>query len=262
MKFLIKLTTFIFLIFAFPEIPEAVEPSDYNTEDVIAHVNEMYGKVHSARGRITRIIEAGDNNTKRYIGRFAIRKPDRLLVEFTGDVRQFMGYDGKTFRIYFPDENRGFYTETGKLSSLERFVLGPGPFFGNILQIMSDGFKLEVADFFEGNLILKASPEQPLYLNLVLLGISPDTWTIRAVEHFDRENNLVSQTRFLSFKSLGDSLFFPTTVETSTVVKDNVMLETTLLTRVQLNIPLEDDVFRIPDNDETVWKEQPFGKTP
>ena len=261
-KVSIKLIMGIYMVFSFSGITAAIEPLEYTSEEVIARVNKTYQRVHSASGRITRTIEYDGNEPQSFNGRFAIQKPDRLLVVFIGDVHQFMGYDGKTLRIYFPEENRGFYTETQKLTPLERFVVGPGPYFGNILQIMEEGFSFKVADMVAGNLILKAIPLKPFQFNFILIAVDPKTWTIRAVENFDRKNKLVNQTRFLEFKTISDSLFFPVKVKTSNVFEEGFMAETMHLTRVQLNVSLDTDAFRIPFNDDTEWVAQPIGKHP
>ena len=225
---------------------------DYDPSKVISRVMETYSRVYSARGRITRTVEAGGENLS-FSGRFAVKRPDRLLVEFVGDDHQLTVNDGKTFRVYFPKENQGLYSNINELSPPERFLMGPEPFFGNILLLMEKGFTFEAADMVEGNLILKAAPLKPLQFNFILIAIDPETWTIHAVENFNRQNQLVSQTRFLEFKTLGDSLFFPVTVKTSTILGENVMIETTHLTRVQLNVMFDEDMFRIPDNEDTEW---------
>ena len=113
-----------------------------------------------------------------------------------------------------------------------------------------------IADEVAGNLILKALPEKPLQFNFILIAIDPESWTIRAVEHFNRQNELVNQMRFLAFKSIGDSLYFPVTVKTSTIIGEQVMVETTKLSRIGLNDTIKETEFRIPDNDNTKWLRQ------
>jgi len=233
---------------------------DFSPDEVMGFVKKTYGKVFSARGVITRIIEYGGGETERSDGVFAASRPDRMLIEFKGDLHQFMGFDGDFFRIYFPGENRGFYTDAAELGIPERFVLGPGPFFGNILDIVDSSFKLEVADFYEGKIVLKAIPGNPAQFSSILIGVAPETWTIRAVEHYDMQNKLVSQTRYMAFKTVGDSLFFPTTVETSTLLKNGVMVETTYISEVMLNVLIDDEFFDIPGNDDTDWIAQPLKK--
>lgn len=225
----------------------------YNLQEIVADVNRTYARVNSARGRIDRTVKLAEEVADSLQGRFAVEKPDHLLVEFVGGKRQVVGCDGKSFRVYFPDQNRGIYRNVEDLSSLERFVLGPTPFFGNILALMKEGFTLAVADTVKGNIIIKAVPERPLQFNFVLVAIAPQTWTIQAIEHFGRNNQLVSQTRFLEFTTIGDTLFFPTVVETSTLSDRGIVTETTRLSRVQLNVALRAEDFLISDNPETKW---------
>ena len=142
--------------------------SHYNTNEVLSKVMETYSRVNSAAGRITRTFEA--NGTCQSIkGRFAVLRPGRLYVEYIGEDRQITVNDGKTFRVYFPDENRGLYKFTNEMNPLESFLLGPEPFFGNILQLMDDNFEIKLADMVSGNLILKAQPVKPLQFNFILV---------------------------------------------------------------------------------------------
>ena len=228
---------------------------------VIERVGQTYARVYSARGRIDKTLSFAGTEQNFY-GRFAVKKPDSLLVELIGDIHQFSAYDGKTFRAYFPDQNEGIFYHIDDPNSMDHLAAGPTPFFGNLLPLMEQHFAFEVADTLGGNLILKAVPEKPLLFNVILIAIDPSTWTIRAVEHFDRNNQLVSQTRFLEFATLDDSLFFPTTVETSTVTENGILSETTRLSRVQLNAMIPADSFRIPDNDDTRWGPAPVEAPP
>ncbi|MCE5249527.1 hypothetical protein LLG96_04825 [bacterium] len=246
------LLAFILSGMTIPVSGAADDFDDYNTTDVITHVMQTYSRVFSARGRITRSFESGGEKQS-YSGTFAVRKPDHILVEFVGDNHQYVGFDGTTFRLFFPAENKGIYKEAGSMNELERFITGPEPLFGNILSLINDAFSVKLADMVQGNLILKASPKKPLLFNFVLIAVDPKTWTVRAVEHFDRENKLVSQTKFLEFKSIGDSLFFPTKIATSSVSNENLYVESTELSRVQLNVIIEDEVFRIPGKSDTNW---------
>ena len=230
-------------------------------ERVIARVDETYSHVRSARGRIARATSFSGTE-QRYEGRFAAEKPERLLVEFVGDEEQVVVCDGQKFRAYFPGPNQGLYQTMESLSPMERFVLGPGPFFGNLLPLLQDGYVFDIAETVGGNHILRATPVRPAHFNFILLAIDPETWTIRAVEHFDRANQLMSQTRFLEFESIGDSLFLPTLVQSSTVTEDGIVTETTRLSRLLLNTSLDATVFRTPGDEHTEWSQMPESGPP
>ena len=231
---------------------------DHDLQQITAEVNRTYARVTSARGRIERTVKVADGVADTLRGRFAVEKPDRLLVDLVGENRQVVGYDGETFRVYFPDQDRGIYRKVVDLTSLERLVTGPTPFFGNMLALIEDGFSLAVADTAAGNVIVKAVPERPLLFNFVLMAIDPRTWTIGAVEHFDRNNQLVSQTRFHEYQVTEDTLFFPTLVETATVSDRGIVDETTRLSRVELNVALQGEDLSMPDSPETVWSLMPL----
>lgn len=254
--------SFLVIIYGFSCRAGATEPAGINAEDVIENVNKTYNRVFSASGIITRFLESGNDDAKFFSGSFAIQKPDRKIVRFEKDTPQYTGYDGKTYRIFFPEDNKGYYTDTRDLSDLEKYVLGPGPIFGNILKLMERGFTFRITDFYEGNIIILATPVNPQQYNYILIGIAPETWTIRAVEYFDKQNVLVNQTLFPAYINVGDSLFIPSTTTTTTVMSKIVTVETTQLTRVQLNIPLDNEEFIIPSNNATEWNAQPFRKKP
>ncbi|MBN1293183.1 MAG: hypothetical protein JXB48_15200 [Candidatus Latescibacteria bacterium] len=226
--------------------------SKYNNDEVITHVMETYSRVYSATGRITRTVEA-DGAKRSNTGKFTVKKPDRLYVEYVGEDHQITVHDGKTLRIFFAEHNKGIYKNTEDMIPMERFILGPEPFFGNVLQLMGKEFTIKLADMTSGNLILKAEPEKPLQLNFILIAINPENWTIQAIEYFDTTNKLVSQTRYYEFKSEGDSLYFPTKTITSTIIQDKLLVETLELSRVQLNYKFNDDIFSVPGNKETEW---------
>jgi len=253
----ITLIVLLFHTLAGGEAPAREKPG-YTAEEIIALVNKTYRRVFSASGRITRITDYGEGKPRRLDGRFLIRRPEKMLIELAGDTHQYMSFDGSRYRLYFPKDNTGYFTDTRNLSKSERYVLGPGPFFGNIFSILDEGYTFEVVDFYEGNLVVRATPGNPSIFKYILIGVAPGTWTIRAVEHFDGKDVLVNQTRYLAFTNVGDSLFFPTTVETATLLAKHVTVETTYLTRVRLNVPIEDDLFLIPDNETTLWKAHPF----
>lgn len=248
---------FCCIIIALSGAAIATEPPGYTPEEVLAYVNETYQKVQSAEGVILRTKGVGNEEQQRFTGRFAVKKPDLLFVEYVRDLRQLTAYDGKTFRIYFPDENRGLYRETQNLSEMERYILGPGPFFGNILPVMEKEYSFSVIDMFEGKLILRAIPRNSDVINYILIGIDPEVWIICAVELFYAQNNLVKQTRYLEFLSYGDSLFFPITVKTLSTTNSRVTEETTLLSNVQINVSPSESYFQIPGNDNTEWIARP-----
>ncbi|MFC1693769.1 hypothetical protein ACFL1R_09720 [Candidatus Latescibacterota bacterium] len=140
---------------------------------------------------------------------------------------------------------------------MERYVLGPGPFFGNILPVMEKEYSFSVIDMFEGKLILKATPLNADGINYILIGIDPEVWIIRAVELFDAQNNLLKQTNYLEFLSYGDSLFFPITVKTLSITNGRVTEETILLSNVRINVTFGESDFQIPGNDNAEWIARP-----
>ncbi|MFC1693770.1 outer membrane lipoprotein carrier protein LolA [Candidatus Latescibacterota bacterium] len=116
LKTFLTLFEFCGIIIALSGATIATEQPGYTPEEVLIYINETYQKVKSAEGVILRTKGVGNEEHQRFTGRFAVKKPDRLFVEYVGDLQQFTVYDGKTFRIYFPDENRGLYRETQNLS--------------------------------------------------------------------------------------------------------------------------------------------------
>ena len=230
----------------------AGEFSDYTTEDVLTQVMETYARVQSAAGRIVKTFEAGD--TKNTVnGRFAAARPGRLYLEYTGEDRQITVNDGETLYTYSPDQNRGLFKRTSELNPLETFVMGPEPLFGNMFRLLDDTFDIELADMVSGNLIMKATPHRALQVNFILVAVDPETWTIRAVENFDRNNTLISQTKYLEFRSVGDSLYFPSKTSTSTIMGDDILLETLKFSRIQLNVDFNGEWFVKPGDGDTEW---------
>ena len=232
---------------------EADETVHYSPEDVISRINETYSKVYSAQGRISRTIEIDENQPYRLLGSFTVEKPVNVLIKFAGDFLQYIGFDGKEFRIYFPVENRGVYKKTSVMTFLDRFMSGTELFFGNYTSLLQNGFSITVHDTLNGKIILKATPEKQIHFNYILVGVDPQTWTIQVVEYFNTKNILVSQTKFLEYNTIGDTLIFPRKIIISTIVNNKVRIETTSLTSFKLNIFFEDKAFSIPSNENTKW---------
>jgi len=226
----------------------------HSVESVVDSVNRTYARVTSARGRISRTVEAGEL-VERFEGRFAARRPDHLFVELAGEDTQVLTYDGEYLHVYFPLQKRGLRRAAADLNPLERLTVGPAPFFGNVLPLLERGFSCDVADTVGGDLILKAIPDTPVLFNFILVAVDPSTWTVRAVEHFDRDNALVSQTRFLEFEAAGDSLFIPVETVSASLGKGGLFQETTRLSRVELNVSIADEVFAVRAGEGVVWEE-------
>lgn len=231
---------------------EAVNWSGYEATAVIDSVQRSYGRISSVRGRIHRSVEIGDE-VQTHQGRFAARLPDHLYVEFVGEDAQIHLYDGDSLHVYWPGEKQGIRRSVDSLTSIERNVLGPAPFVGDPLSALSSGFAIEIADTTGGNLILKLVPETLTLHNFILVAVHPGTWTVRAIEFFDRNDALVSQTRFLQFAAVGDSLRLPRETVTSTVTHSGLLRETTRFSRVEMNVPLDEDVFRLRNAGEIRW---------
>lgn len=227
-------------------------------EEIIARVNAVYDGVESATGSIVRIIDYGEGEPGRSEGRFMVGKPDRLKIEFGGAAVRTIMYDGSMYRLYFPKENRGYLTETSGLTAQERYVLGAGLYFGNAFRGLSEGYRFSVADTFEGNIIVKAAPDTPQTFEYILIGVAPETWTVRGIEYFDGEGRVISQTRYLEFARKDGGLFFPVKIETSAQLPGGIMVETIMLSRVEINAPLDERAFARPGDDETSWAEQPL----
>lgn len=239
-------------------IANAQTDPGYTTEDIMKHINETYAKTISAKGKISRVTDFGEGEPDRFDGTFVIQKPFFLHIALDGASPRTSVFDGTYYRLFFPSENRGYYTEASNLTAGQRFVLGAGPYFGNIFDGMADTFTFKAVDLFEGNIIVKATPIGQSPYRYVLIGISPDTWTIRIVEYFDDAGEVVRQIRYLTFKSAEGGVYFPTTVETSMILASHVMTETLYLTDVVLNGRISDSEFAVPGDKDTHWASEPF----
>jgi len=233
---------------------------DMTPDELIARVKETYAGLVSARGSITRIIEYDDAEPERDEGTITVLGPDKLRIDFKGDMPRSIISDGEIFRIFFPGENRGYYTELANCTAGERFILGPGPYKGNILDGMGPEFTYSIADNYMGNIILRADAIESGTFSYILIGIAPETWTIRGVEYFDRNGDLVRQIRFLEFASVDGSFFFPTQAVTSQQVSNNITVETIYITDARLNVPIEEKLFDKPGDGATEWNAHVLGR--
>ncbi len=134
------------------------EPADHKAEDIINRVRTTYEKVRSASGRITRIVKSGYTKPRKFTGEFIVKNPDYMIIDFEDNARQLIGFDGDSYRVFSPDENKGFFKDVHDMTPLERFLLGSEPVFGHVLKLIEHGFSIEVAYMFRGNIVLKSTP--------------------------------------------------------------------------------------------------------
>jgi len=230
---------------------------DYTVDQILALVGETYGRISSAKGTVSRVAEIDDDAPARFEGEFFMKASGEMLFRYSSDPEREIGFDGTKFRIYFPGDDVGYYTDTSELSFAERFVLGSGPYIGNILEMYRDSHDLSIANYFEGRYIIKASSQETLGA-YVLIGVSPGSWTVSGIEQYDVQNRLIRQTRYLEFERLDDTVFFPKTIEISTLQKDKIIIETTYFRDITLNGTINNKIFTITGSKKTDWRERPF----
>jgi len=236
------------------EPADARLPTDFTVQEILANVETTYQRITSARGEITRIIEMRGRDPFILKGTFAVVKPDRMRIELRGESSQVTTCDSRMYRIYFPEKNRGVYEMTGPMHDLERYVKGPGHVFGDIMGVLRTGYDLTVADPIDEMLVLKAAPIEPSDIGYILVGISPETWTVRVVEQFDTKERVVSQSRYLAFHAAGNTLFFPSTVVVTVDTGGSIAVETTYFKKIELNVPIDNGLFKNPGDRDTDWE--------
>ncbi len=231
----------------------AETPPEYTAPEVVAKVREAYERVKSVRGDISRIIEMQGRDPILLNGTFAAVKPGRMRIETTGTSPQITTSDSRLYRIFFPERNEGVYELVERMSPMERYVKGPGHMFGDIMSAIEEGFTFSITDYFNDTIILRAEPVEPSDIAFILLGIAPESWTVRAVEQFDLEGSVASQTRYMDYHS-GDSWYFPATVVITIDTGRSIVTETTYYRNVSVNTPIENDIFKNPGDSDSTWE--------
>ena len=240
---------------AFAGEPAGVgSPPGFTVQKILANVATTYGRITSARGEITRIVEMQGRDPLFLKGTFAVVKPDRMRIELRGESTQVSTCDSRMYRIYFPEKKRGVYEMTGPMNDLERYVKGPGHLFGDIMGVLRTGYDLTAADPVDDMIVLKAVPIVPSDIGYILVGISPESWTIRAVEQFDTKERVVSQSRYMAFHAVGDTLFFPSTVVVTVDTGGSIAVETTYFRKIKLNVPIDNGLFKNPGDRDIDWE--------
>ena len=229
---------------------------DFTADEVLANVAATYGKVATARGNITRTTIRQGMGAVTLSGTFMLMEPDHIRFEYTGGDPQMAQYDGSGFYIYFPATDSGMFWNAEMLSPFERYAMSPAGILGNVARLFATGFVTEVLEQRDGTIVIKAVPADALYYNYVLAGIDTATWTVRGIEYFDRAGNLVSQTRFQTFITTEDGLHFPTASTTLSVVATGILMETTAIGNVSLNVRTDRDTFLLPGGADTSWTDQ------
>jgi outer membrane lipoprotein-sorting protein len=133
----------------------------------------------------------------------------------------------------------------------------------NPFALLGGGYDCSRIEDFESHFIIKcSSKEDALAVSYVLMKVNPSNWMVSAYEVFDKQDTLVSQTKFFDFVPIA-SAWFPARVETRVQLGNGAALESVSYSRVRINESLEDSLFAfsVPDGVQVIDVERP-GESP
>lgn len=222
--------------------------------EVIERVTAPYARLRTVRGHFVRTITFRGGE-KEVVGRFVVRMPKELYVEYASPERQMIVSNGTVYWTVLPEAKRALRVEGSAMTEIERHLSTPASFLGwNVFEDMKQGFEWALSEHPDGHLILAATPLSGEVLSKVLVKVDPKHWVVLAREVFDTRGVLTSQTFFREVRTFEDSLCAPTKMETkSRIGEGEVLMERIVFSRLAFNFEVDDERFEfVPSSDVEV----------
>lgn len=235
-----------FLVYAAEVVKKKKEEvSSMKAGDVIEKVNLTYARFEKASGRIQRTTSqsthpslttggeaTGEGGGKIQIskGSFFVNWPERLLrIEYFEPIERVLLINSSGTWMLNPAEKTAQVIESPASGASMDILLSLNPFSS-----LKDGFDMKRIEDHDDSIIIEAKPQKPLKLSRILVKVDPKTWTAQALELFNLNGELLSQTKYENFKSF-KTLFFPTEFVTRLKTEETLIIERSKLSRIKLN---------------------------
>ncbi len=221
------------------------EISSMKAENVIKKVNSTYAGFEKASGRIQRTIsqaspqEGGEGSPspeaegKMQIskGSFFVNWQEELLrIEYFEPIERVMLINSSGTWLLNPAEKTAQVLKSPGVSGASmNTLLSMNPFDN-----LKSGFTIKRIEDFDNSIIIEARPVKPKKLSRILVKVDPKTWLAKALELFDLNGELLSQTNYENVREF-KSLFFPTEFVTRFRIAEKLVIERTRLGRLKLN---------------------------
>jgi outer membrane lipoprotein-sorting protein len=214
---------------------------------LIEKTKSNYRKIKSisAKCRKTSLSHKGIPETIFFI---QLKKGAGLRIDFLEPLKMVYLDKKDSLYIYIQDKNQYAILEKSRFSVLEKETVKSI----NLVNLdhfsnMERDYQLKVFDTLPSGVVVSAEPKTGWkHLSRILIKVDTNYYAINALELFAKNGKLFSQTiysKFQHFKKKG--VYFPSQITSRNIVKDYIVEERIVLSRIQINTDLPDSLFQI-----------------
>ena len=214
-------------------------------DEIIARVNQQYESMESIRGRFRRESRVGIQRES-VVGDFVIKKPGRVYVHNLEPRDSYLISNGSVVWLYDKEAQEVIEVPITPLEGFPPALVEATTMFNfNPFPDMENGYSCRRIDDYEQHRIVACQPigDGSGAISRVLVKVDPLRWLVVAVELFDPDGALFSQTRYENIVEAGDAQWFPLRSETRLIADGQQVVEVVEYTRVRINDIPEDAFF-------------------
>ncbi|MFH1283515.1 MAG: tetratricopeptide repeat protein [bacterium] len=206
-----------------------------DAQEIVKKARERTKAIKSLSGRIVKMVINGASSLNSEI-KFVYRDPNCYRLETLEPTNATLMSDGKDSWFYSPNVK-----SAKKLDDIHKYISDYLPLFP--LRNIPGDFVLERLGDYDGCYIIEMKPSRKSkFLSKMLVKITKDNYIVKAVEIFDDNNDLVSQTKYNKFKEIDDR-YIPIEIVARLQVEANYIEENLTLSRLTLDELYEDSLF-------------------
>ena len=226
---------------------ELKEPDGLSAETIINNAKSASNNIKSMSGRLTKTTSSGSSIVKS-ISKFYYVFPDKCRIETLEPTTAVLIANSDAVWFYSPQTK-----SAQKADVLRNYFTEFLPIFP--LSMIGAAYNLKRLTDYDGCYIIQASPKKSAgVLSAVVIKINQRDFTVVAVELFDPNGSLLSQSKYEDIAKESDVLT-PHKITVQVQGNGDYAKEELLLSRLTVNGPIQDELFRYePDKDTEILK--------
>ncbi|MDI6839989.1 MAG: outer membrane lipoprotein carrier protein LolA [bacterium] len=211
----------------------------FSLSPLLEKVNISYDKIETLQGEITRYFTSAGNRTQTTIGKFYLKKPNKLFIKYAKPEQTIVLNDTLLW-IYLPADKKALKVDYATLSPLEKHLIGVGSFLGlNSIHGLEAAFEFESQDEYT----IVAKPKNGAkVISKIVLNVDPQMSVILGAKIFDLKGVLVTSTKYENWKEL-DGIWFPQRVISNIYLSRKEIKEENNFKKVSINSRIGEECF-------------------
>lgn len=226
-------------------VVEYDQPGGASAETIINSAKAVSNNIRSLSGRLTRTTTSGTNKMVA-ISKFYYVFPDKCRIETLEPTTAVLIANKDSIWFYSPKTK-----SAQKADALKTYVTDFLPIFP--LRQIDAGYELKRLIDYDGCYIIQAKPKNHAgVLSAILVKINQRDFTVAAMELYDPNGRLISQSKYEDITMESDA-FIAHKITVQVQGNGDYAKEELLLNRLTVNGTLQDELFRYePDKDTEV----------